>query len=243
MNVVEIIRYISNLSPIIPFILILGLGKERFQNKTISILCLLIFISALTDLITYVIGSKQQSTTFISNLYTPLEFIILAWLYSSLLSSHKKLFYSLVGFFITFFIIDSLMIEPLSEFQSYTLTLEGIILSIFSAIYFVEHLIRINTLIPISNEAPAKNLKESNNFYQSILGSPSHSNLWINLAVFFYFVMDIYLFSVSNYVFENETKEMAMMFWMFHNGCNILKNVLFAIGVYYAGLPKTQMAN
>ncbi|MFM6975503.1 MAG: hypothetical protein ACKOW2_01480 [Sphingobacteriaceae bacterium] len=130
------------------------------------------------------------------------------------------------------------MIENLSVFQSYTLTLEGILLMIYSTLYYIEHQKRLNTQLPISEELSEKNLLESTKVYESIFNSTNQSNLYINSAVFFYFVMDIYLFSISNYVFRNESVDIAMTFWSFHNFCNIIKNGLFAAGIYYVGQKK-----
>lgn len=243
MNTLETIRYLSNLSPIIPLILILGLGKERFKTKTIYFLCLLLLVSGLSDITTYFMGSKQLDNALVSNFYTLLEFILLSLLYKILLPNQKMLVYGLMGLFIAFFLTNSLLLEPLSKFQSYTLTLEGVILVIFSTLYFIQHIKITNTPIPINNEISEKNLLASRKLYESIFNSKNESKLWINSAVFFYFVMDIYLFSISSYVFANESAAIAMTFWSFHNVCNIIKNVLFAVGIYYLGIKRVRPAN
>src|SRR4051812_17922219 len=103
MNTVEIIRYLSNLSPIIPIILIFALGKDRFKIKTINLISVLILVSSLTDVITYIRGSHHLNTAFILNLYTLLEFTLLIWLYRELLFSHKKIIYLFIAIFIGFF--------------------------------------------------------------------------------------------------------------------------------------------
>ncbi|MBK7885196.1 MAG: hypothetical protein IPJ81_16440 [Chitinophagaceae bacterium] len=59
---------------------------------------------------------------------------------------------------------------------------------------------------------------------------------WINTAVFYYFGASFLLFISRNYIFKTQTVEFINMTWSFHNLNNIIKNILFAIGIYYAGV-------
>ncbi|HET9057304.1 MAG TPA: hypothetical protein VFN30_10720, partial [Chitinophagaceae bacterium] len=54
-------------------------------------------------------------------------------------------------------------------------------------------------------------------------------------AVFLYFSFNLFLFIIANYVFKNFSNEIGMTVWGFHNINNIVKNILFAVGIYYAG--------
>jgi hypothetical protein len=46
------------------------------------------------------------------------------------------------------------------------------------------------------------------------------------------------LFMMTEYVFKNQSNDAAIVFWAFHNFNNIIKNCLFAAGIYFAGVRK-----
>lgn len=237
-----ILMYISRFSVLIPLFFVLA-GENRFKIKTLNLLGGLLLVSGLTDMSTYIMGARQINTAFVSNLYTLLEFSLLCLIFINLLSTQKRLIYTLMGIFFAFFLLNSLQIQKLTEFQGYALTLEGVFLLILSILYFIKHVKLINTPIPISPEISEQNLRESTKLYESIFNPTNHLNLWINSAVFFYFVMDIYLFCMSSYVFKNESEDLAMTFWSFHNVSNIVKNGMFATGIYYAGIKTVRLSH
>lgn len=193
--------------------------------RSVKLLGLLLLLSLLTDVATYLMGSMHQNTTYLSNLYTPLEFILWCLLYLELLPRYKKMINFSMGLFLVFFLTDSLLLESLSEFQSHTLTLEALILLVFSVIFFIYFLKRLN--------APSTKVDFEDS--EHILYSSNYANFWFNSAVFFYFAMNIYLFSISRFIFTHESADTAMMFWGLHNFCNTVKNLLIAVGIYYAG--------
>ncbi|HET9056058.1 MAG TPA: hypothetical protein VFN30_04340, partial [Chitinophagaceae bacterium] len=58
---------------------------------------------------------------------------------------------------------------------------------------------------------------------------------WITTAVFLYFSFNLFLFIMANYILKKFSAEIGMTVWGFHNINNIVKNILFAVGIYYAG--------
>src|SRR5260370_9647538 len=58
---------------------------------------------------------------------------------------------------------------------------------------------------------------------------------WITIGVFYYFSFNLFLFASANFVFKDETSEVGLVFWGFHNLNNIVKNCFFAIGIYFGG--------
>ena len=56
---------------------------------------------------------------------------------------------------------------------------------------------------------------------------------WINTGVLVYFCLNLFLFILGNYVLTKLDPPVSMMIWSFHNVNNILKNIFFAIGIYF----------
>ncbi|MFM6975307.1 MAG: hypothetical protein ACKOW2_00450 [Sphingobacteriaceae bacterium] len=110
-------------------------------------------------------------------------------------------------------LINTLYYQPLTEFQSWSDGIQSIILFIYAINY--------NFLLL---KSPPEDERQAS------------LTLWVNMGVLFYFGLNLYLFFITNYVFENESTEIAMMSWSFHNFFNIVKNGLFATGIYYAGM-------
>lgn len=231
-----ILIYISRFSVLIPLAFLIA-RRNRFKFKSINLIGLLLIISGLTDLTTYLMGAKSLNTAYISNFYTPIEFLLLCLFYQELLPRYKNLISLSLGIFLLFFLVDSLFIENLAVFQSYTLTFEGIVFFMLSLIYLVYYLRRLDSPEAepiIDEEAGSATLKSTPND-EDIFSSRNYAHFWLNSAVFFYFAMDIYLFSISRFVFTHESADTAMLFWGFHNFCNTVKNLFFAVGIYYAG--------
>ena len=238
MNTVEIIRLLSNLSPIIPIIFILAMKRDRFKFKPINLVGLLLLVSGLTDLATYLMGLNRIDTAIVSNLYTLAEFILLSFLYKELLHKYKNIINWIMTLFVIFFILDTWVIEGISVFQSYTLTIEALVMVIYSMVFLIQYLRGLNA--PQVGGVPSPGESDVRGLDEELLSARNYSSFWLNAAVFFYFMMDIYLFSVSRFVFTEQSTETAMMFWGFHNFCNTVKNLVFAVGIYYSGEKETQ---
>ena len=64
------------------------------------------------------------------------------------------------------------------------------------------------------------------------------SLFWFNSAVFFYFAFSLYLFAMVNYIIQNMTADDSFAAYSFHNFNNIIKNILFAVAIGYAGVKQ-----
>ena len=58
---------------------------------------------------------------------------------------------------------------------------------------------------------------------------------WINTAVAYYYCFDFFIFIFDTYIFENMDDTQILGVWIFHNFNNVAKNILFAVGINYAG--------
>ena len=208
----KILMYVSYFSVLIPICFLL-VKNQNLKIPLIKVLLILLIASVLSDLLGYILIKSGRSNIVIDNSYTFVEFTLLSLIYKELLLTYEKMIYLFMVVFIGFFLIDSLMIENLTKFQNYPLLLEGFILILFSCFY-----LRCFILNPKNN--------------------PIFDNMgyfWLNAAIFCYFGLNIFLFASTNYIFKNEAADIAMSAWSAHNFLNVLKNILFATGIYYAG--------
>lgn len=58
-----------------------------------------------------------------------------------------------------------------------------------------------------------------------------HPPAWINGGVFFYFAFSLFLFMISNYILLKLDREVGLVIWSFHNMNNMIKNILFGVGL------------
>jgi hypothetical protein len=70
-----------------------------------------------------------------------------------------------------------------------------------------------------------------------------HMPFWLVTGIFFYFGMNLYVFCLSNYVFKDLAPEYAVIFWISRGFSEIVKNILFAIGIIRFGKEKLLIKN
>ena len=232
----KILLYVSYFSVLVP-IFFLFREKQNFTSLTVPVLKalgLLLFISAFSDLVCYTLSKMGRSHLVVSNSYIIAQFFLLSYIYSVLLKNKMPVY---VGFilFIGFISLNTLYIQAFTEFQSWTRVAGSLIFSYYSILYYIQHIKQINTKIPITSEVSVQNLQESRKLYESIFNPTTYSNFLINSAVSLYFMMNLGLFLIIDYTIKNEPPEIAMLSWSYHNGVNIIKNVLFAAAIYQAG--------
>jgi len=112
--------------------------------------------------------------------------------------------------FIVFFVVDSFYFQKITAFQSYTRILESIICIGYSVLFYS----RSSKISPVGD--PVRD-----------------SSFWINTAFWYYFTVNIFLFSVSSFIFNETSTSIATVFWGFHNFNNIMRNLLLTLGIYF----------
>ncbi|MGC1240791.1 MAG: hypothetical protein WA874_04340 [Chryseosolibacter sp.] len=205
----EIIRLASNFSVLIP--LVIYLTKIRYASRQIHIIGALILVSGVSDLIGFILFSRQQSTVLLFNSYYILLFLLLSWFYYEALfvNTRKVLIWiGLVGYLLSFGLV-TMYVQSFSEYQSLMWLITAIIMIIYSIAYFFFSLSSIVTS-----------------------DSLGYSLIWINVGVMIYFCLNLFLFVMGNYVLTQLDPEMSALIWSSHNVNNIIKNVLFALGIY-----------
>ncbi|WP_079689368.1 hypothetical protein [Ohtaekwangia koreensis] len=117
-----------------------------------------------------------------------------------------------MGVVLCFFVWDSLAQQNITGVQSYMITFCTVLLLGYATVYY-EHLLHTSPVTVL--------LK--------------YPLFWINSAVTYYYGLNFFIFIFSTYIFENLKDHEIVVVWIFHNTNNIIKNVLLAVGIYYAG--------
>ena len=205
----EIIRLASNLSVIFP--LIVYLARIKHAPRKVHIIGLLVAASGISDLAGFVLFKEQQSTAVLFNIYYAISFLLLSWFYYDILFIKSRRVVVLIGLavYLQSFVLVTLFVQGFFEYQTLMWIITGVLMIVYSIAYFVYSL----SILPSMN-------------------SMYYAPVWINTGVLIYFVLNLFLFILSNHVLTRLDSEMSMLIWSFHNVNNILKNILFAIGIF-----------
>jgi len=206
----EIVRLTSNLSVLLP--LIIYAVRFRHAPRRVHIIGTLIIVAGLCDLAGFFMFKERHSTALLFNAYYALLFFLLSWFYYEILFISSRRVVVLVGFavYLQSFLLVSLYIQGIFEYQTIMWIITGVIMIIYSISYAFYSL----TIPPNVN-------------------SRYYGPVWINAGVLIYFVLTLVLFALSKYALNHAEPAQSAMLWSFHNLNNILKNILFGIGIYF----------
>jgi hypothetical protein len=204
----EIIRLASNFSVLVP--LVFYLAKVRYASRQVHIIGVLIIVAGLSDLIGFILFNRHESTAVVFNTYYALLFLLLSWFYYEALAVKTIRIMIWIGFAVYFlsFALVSIYVQSFYEYQSLMWLITAVFLIIYSIAYFFFSLSSI-----VNSDA---------------LG---YSLIWINVGIMIYFCLNLFLFVMGNYVLTQLDPEMSALIWSSHNVNNVLKNVLFSLGI------------
>ncbi len=205
----DIIRIASNVS--LAFPLVMYLMRFKHATRRVHIIGALVIISGISDLVGFILSKDQESTVVLFNTYYAVLFFLLTWFYYEILFLNNRRIMVWIGLaiYLQSFILTTLFVQSFFEYQTLMWVITAIIMIIYGIAYFFYSF----STIPMAN----------------VFG---YSFIWINSGVLIYFCLSLFLFTVGNYALTRLDTEMSAVVWSFHNVSNILKNVLFAIGIY-----------
>lgn len=206
----DIIRVASNISLLFP--LIMYLSRARYASREVHIIGALIVVSGLCDLVGFVLFSRSQSTVVLFNSYYALMFFLLTWFYYEVLfaNTRKLMFWVGLLIYLQSFVLVTSFVQTFFQYQTVMWVITAIIMIVYSIAYFFYSVSAITTT--------------------GYLGS---SLIWINVGVMIYFCLSLFLFVMGNYVLTKLDPETSAMIWSSHNVNNIIKNILFGIGIHF----------
>ena len=202
------LAYCSYLSVLVPLFILLRDFKQHVKIPFLIAFGSLLLAALISDFICYLMSKMDLSSIPIINIYFIVQFCLLSYMYSFILKN-RGLIAFFVSAYLSFSLVNSLLVEPFNQIQSWSDGVQSVLLMILAVTCHIQML---------------KNPSRDEQFNALVL--------WGNLGVLFYFSLNLYLFISSNYIFTFESTEKAMITWGFHNFFNIVKNVLFAVGIY-----------
>lgn len=205
----KVLLYISYFSIVVPIYCLLR-KRHVLKLRQYQLFGVLLMVSLIADVVGYILILNQISNHAVNNIYFLVSFAVLSLMYARLLPDVKQAIYSFIGVACCIFIWDTFCIQTITGVQSYVITFCAI-LSIGYALIYYDHLL---------NKRPALYIMQ-------------YPFFWINSAVVYYFGLHLFLFAFSNYIFENLKDEEVIAVWAFHNVNNIIKNILFAVGLSF----------
>lgn len=207
MKMATAIAYGSSVSVLIPLTLMVFI---RDTKHALSIPILLILVaSGVADLLSIVVGKQGLSTLPIINAYYVVQFCALCYFYSKLLVSRRKVIAICAAAFIVYFGIITFYIQGIAQFQGIVRPVDSVLVIMLSCVYWYDIYMKQPTLELVH-----------------------YPPFWFNSAVFMYFAMNLFLFIIYKYLGQL-SEEAARATWVWHNLNNIIKNVLFAVGIFY----------
>ena len=209
-SIPEIIRIASNASLILP--LTMYLIKMRRASRQVHIIGTLIIVSGVCDLIGLVLLSRSQSTVVLFNVYYAVLFFLLTWFYYEILFVNRRRMMIWIGLavYLQSFILVTAFVQSFFQYQTIMWLITAVIMTVYSIAYFFYSISSITTS-----------------------GQLGYSLVWINIGVMIYFCLNLFLFIMGNYVLTKLDPETSAMIWSSHNVNNIIKNILFAVGIYF----------
>ncbi|HEU5145405.1 MAG TPA: hypothetical protein VFT90_01760 [Chryseosolibacter sp.] len=209
-SIPEVIRITSNVSLILP--LMMYLIRIRHASRQVHIIGALIVVSGICDLIGLMLFNRSQSTVVLFNTYYALLFFLLTWFYYEILfvNTRRMMIWIGLAVYLQSFILITLFVQNFFQYQTVMWLITAIIMIFYSISYFFYSISSITTS-----------------------GHLGYSLVWINIGVMIYFCLNLFLFIMGNYVLTKLDPETSAMIWSSHNVNNIIKNILFAVGIYF----------
>lgn len=208
MSVPEIIAHASSLSVLIP--LAVFLAGFRAQGRPGHVIGVLLVVAALCDLAGFFMFRAQMSTAVVFNIYYTLMFLLLCRFYYEIIFRYKLRVAIVLGVsvYIISYALITFYVQDFLNYQNLIWIIAGIIMILYSITYFINSL----------SAVPNSHLFDDN-------------TTWINTGVLFYFSFSLFLFSMGDYLFNKQDPQVTLLLWSTHNINNIIKNILFAIGL------------
>ena len=178
----------------------------RYFNKITKLLLIYLLLSLLTEIIQLIFIKCGKESIYITNIFSLLEFLLIALMYHlalELKKIKKFVFFGLILLIVLLFLIR-FQNGPMPVFNSFYISL----IVLFSLYYFY----RENRDMKIENLT-------------------SHYFFWINSAFLFYFGFSFFIFISDDFI-VSAPRNIARVLWTFHLIVNIAYYSILSIGIW-----------
>jgi hypothetical protein len=185
-----------------------GVAKYKRLDQSLKIVFLFLVVNGLTNVIAKLLAVAQVTNLPALHVYTVIELWILLLFYRSILNDiglSRFIPIIIIAFFVVS-VINTLFFQSIFTYNSYTRSLEAILIILFAIIYFIKRLDKVE---------------------QSAKGT---AIAIINSALLFYFSGALILFIVSNVIVTDI--KLGAAIWNVHATLVLLMYILFAVALY-----------
>lgn len=185
----------------------------RRLNKALRLFSWFLFISGIIQALSLAMWFMSKNNMPLLHLYVIAGFLSLALFYNHLLRDFidQRLMIFLVAGFLVFTVLNSLFLQPVSTFNSYALTVESVIVIIFS----------VSTLMLGQHEVTRENQRQ---------GFASLN--WINSGLLIFYTSDILIFYFGDSLIDFFPSYMNRYAWVAHSFFSAMMYSCFFIGLW-----------
>ena len=206
MTFTRILMYGSIFSPVLP--LFIAWQRRSGLNRTFSLLVTLISIALACDIVNTVLALQRVNNMPVAHIYGLLEGLLLLAFFDRLLTWKKMTWAILCVAYTMLYVVDSIFFESIFTFNAWSRSLEALTMIVLCVVAF-------------------------NSFYQReenifIEKSP---HFWMVIGILTYFSGALFSFLLSTDMLS-QAPDRFYGSWMLHNFSNVLKNVIFTIGLW-----------
>lgn len=200
----------ANIILLLPLLLSI-VGFKAYPLK-LKIIAGYLLLALVTQALSFAFWKQRINNYPILHVYTIIEYLLLLWFYSTLLTDFipRAAFLALAVAFPAFAVIDSVYIEHIYTFNTYGRSLEALIFIFLSISWFVKI---------VAEDEKTRQLGRAINY--------------INGGFLIYFAGSIAMFSYSSYV-EQMTVAHRINVWTIHTILAVQLYILIAIGLWKA---------
>lgn len=168
-----------------------------------------------------VLGRNKIQNLFLLHIYTPLEWLLWAYFYQLLFKPIRKIQKGLpwlVGVVLIFLLLNSILLEPISGFNSNAKSLVQVILIAAAITYFFNAFGKIDLTMPIPRALSI-----------------------VNFAVIFYYSGSLFIFMFSRFLNDNQVAEQQQFgIWAINGIIYFLFTLLIFSSLWTVAFQKTK---
>jgi hypothetical protein len=189
---------------------LLALSKQGRNTPAVRAIFHYLTAAVITHLLSFALWKLKKNNLPLLHVYTVVEFLLLLRFYFLLLQDFfPRLFFYILGFaFPLLSILDSLFVENIFSFNTYSRSVEALIFIFLSVSWFVKSVSRIG-----NNESDIR---------------PLH---FITSGFLIYFAGSVVLFSFRD-IISQFTRRFLMNVWSIHTLLLVILYILISIGLW-----------
>lgn len=193
--------------------MVLAVVSYKKLSEELKLFSWFIFVSAIVQCIGLTLWHFSINNLFLNHFFVPLGTVCIIAFYNKLLGAflNAKIVRAILVVFILLTTANSIFFQPIHTFNSYALTMQCVLVVIFSLATF---LLLVNYGGQLSKHI---NIKSIN---------------WINSGLFIYYSSALILFYLGDIIISTFAKEANRYVWMLHSIFYVIMTGCFFIGLW-----------